>query len=112
MSIIKAFYQEHQPEKLTLEPSYISGLNFGQCPKIRLEYQGFESQSFISHLGKPQSVQSLDDAHAYLMLREPKKAYWISQKELDFDEENKEKDNEQDFDDLFANAGRVDHQRT
>lgn len=43
------------------------------------------------------------------MLREPKKAYWISQKELDFDEENKEKDNEQDFDDLFANAGRVDH---
>ena len=65
--------------------------NFSETPKIRLEYQGYESQSFMSHLGKTNKVQNLDDSNGYLMLREPKKAYWVSQRELDFDDVNADK---------------------
>jgi hypothetical protein len=35
------------------------------------------------------------------MLREPKKAYWVSQRELDFDTEKTEENLDQDFDDMF-----------
>ena len=38
LSIIKAFFQEKQPERLENEPSYIQFKKFSQSPKIRLEF--------------------------------------------------------------------------
>jgi len=60
------------------EPSYLTFKKFSQSPKIRLEFQGYESQAFMSHLGKLQTNYTTDDSQNYLMLREPKKAYYIS----------------------------------
>lgn len=59
----------------------------------------------MSHLGKLQTNYTTDDSQNYLMLREPKKAYYISQKEIDYDLANnpdKKGAGEQDFEDLFA----------
>ena len=59
----------------------------------------------MSHLGKTNSIPSTDDSQGYLMLRAPKKAYYISQKEYDNDDffNNKTQSSEKDdFDNMFA----------
>lgn len=44
LSIIKAFLQENQPDRLVNEPSYMTLKRFSETTKIRLEWQGYESQ--------------------------------------------------------------------
>lgn len=94
-------------------PSYISQKKFSETLKIRLEFQGYESQAFVSHLGQTSAMPATDDTQGYMMLRRPKKAYWVSQKELDFDNSdllNSNKNDEKVLDDFF-NYNNFDNRR-
>ena len=82
LQIIKAFFQEKMLDKMEFTPSYQVKRKFSDTIKIRFEFQGYESQAFISHLGLTSAMVGTDDIQGYLMLRRPKQAYWMSQKEL------------------------------